>query len=106
MPAASISADGNGSERRLPATVWSDTVATVTVELQDAPPLVERHAMIAVTPAFAAGTMTVPFGCTTGWPPRPLALLPVLSAGPQVRPPSVEVDIFSRSPLALSSNSV
>ena len=86
--------------------MWSVTEATVTVEVHEAPPLVERQAMMALTLAFAAGTITVPLGCTSGWPPRPVALLPVLSAGPQVRPPSVEVDIFSRSPAALSSNSV
>ena len=81
-------------------------MATVTVELQVAPPSVERQAMIADSEALAAGTITVPLGCTTGWPPRPVALLPVFLAAPQVRPPSVEVDIFSRSPSALSSNSV
>ena len=35
------------------------------------------------------GTMTLPFGWTTGWPPTPLP--PGVFGGPQVRPPSVEV---------------
>ena len=69
--------------RRLPATVWSVTVATVTVALQVAPPLVERNARIAVSLALAIGTMTVPLGCTTGWPPRPVGVV----AGVQGRAP-------------------
>ena len=40
------------------------------------------------------GTTTVPFGCTTGWPPIPLP--PANFGAPQVRPPSVEVLIVSR----------
>ena len=106
MPAASISAVGSGPERRLPAGVWSVTVAMVVVELQVAPPLVEFQTMIAVSLALEDGTITLPLGCTTGWPPRPVALLPVFLAAPQVRPPSEEVDILSRSPSALLSNSV
>jgi hypothetical protein len=76
----------------------------VTVELQVEPPLVEVKAMIPDSEALAAGTITVPLACTSGCPPRPVALLAVFLAAPQVRPPSVEVDIFRRSPSALSSN--
>ena len=35
------------------------------------------------------GTTTVPFGCTTGWPPMPL--VPGVFFAPQVSPPSVDV---------------
>src|SRR6266511_3475470 len=42
LPAASTSAEGNGPDRRFPASAWSRTRATVTVRLQLAPPSVER----------------------------------------------------------------
>src|SRR5881409_2029265 len=74
LPAPSISADGSGPLRRLPATVWSVTLATSTAALQDLPPLVERKAPMAVSLPLAKGTITVPLGCTTGWPPRPCGL--------------------------------
>src|SRR2546423_12429829 len=106
LPVPSISADGSGPLRRLPASVWSRTRATVTLLLQVAPPLVETNEMIAVSKAFAAGTTTVPFGCTTGCPPSPVALLAVGTGEPQVSPPSVDVLIRIRLPLPKSSNSV
>src|SRR3954470_14390475 len=52
-PAPSISADGRGPSRRLPATVWWLIVATVVTALQDVPPLVELKAPMAVSLAFA-----------------------------------------------------
>ena len=45
------------------------------------------------------GTTTVPFGCTTGWPPMPVERLAVFTAALQVRPPSVEV-LIQMIPLA------
>ena len=39
---------------------------TTTLESQLVPPLVERVERIDVTLAFANGTITVPFGCTSG----------------------------------------
>ena len=64
--------------------------------LQVAPPLVELNAPIAVSLALSIGTITVPLGRTTGWPPiTPLLLVCGRS---QVRPPSLEVLICSRLP--------
>ena len=98
-PAPSISADGSGPSRRLPATVWWRIVAIVVTALQLAPPLVELNAPMAVSLAFAIGTMTVPSGRTTGWPPITPVLLVV--GAPHVSPPSVDVLICSRLPGAV-----
>jgi hypothetical protein len=38
--------------------------------------------------------MTLPLGCTTGWPPRPFE--PGKRTGPQVSPPSEDVLMESR----------
>src|SRR5206468_12776274 len=65
-PLPSISADGSGPSRRLPATLWCLIVAIVVTALQLTPPLVELKAPIAVSLALAVGTMTVPSGRTTG----------------------------------------
>src|SRR5689334_24828117 len=89
VPAPSISADGSGPSRRLPATVWWRMVAMVVTALQLAPPLVELNAPIAVSLALAIGTITFPSGRTTGWPPITPVLL--VLAGPQVSPPSEEI---------------
>ena len=50
--------------------------------------------------------MTVPFGCATGWPPRPDGSPPGDDGGAHVRPPSVDVLIRRRFPAPLSSHSV
>src|SRR5581483_9174019 len=105
-PFLSISADGSGSVRRLPATLWSVTVAIVCVALQLAPPSDDVNSWIALTDALAIGTTTVPFGRTSGWPPRPVPLFAVVRDEPQVSPPSVEVFISIRLPTPLSSHSV
>src|SRR3954451_6710470 len=104
-PAPSISAVGSGLVRRPPATAWARTPETVCALDQDAPPSVERNA--AVFPSrLSNGTMTVPLGWTTGWPPRPLSW-PAVSIGVlHLAPPSVEVDISSRSPSPKLSSSV
>src|SRR5438445_490529 len=86
---------------QLAASVWLRMVATVVVADQEAPPLVEVKASSEVSLALSTGTMTVPFGCTTGWPPMPVALLAVRCGVPQVAPPSVEVDMYSRLPSPL-----
>src|SRR5437867_12289202 len=101
-----MAADGNGPDRRPPATVWSDTRAIRVVRLQLWPPSVDLKARIDVSKALAIGTMTVPSGWTTGWPPIPVALLAVFFAAPQVSPPSIEVLILIRLPSPKSSNSV
>jgi len=59
---------------------------------------------MAVSLALAVGTITVPSGATTGWPPM-IPLLLVL-ATLQVTPPSVDVLISIRLPTPLSSHSV
>src|SRR5205085_3749015 len=94
--APSISADGSAPSRRLPATVWWRTVAIVVIALQLAPPLVELNAPMAVSLALAMGTITVPSGRTTGWPPMTPLLF--VRAGPHVMPPSLEVLICNRLP--------
>src|SRR5215467_9783928 len=71
LPAPSISAVGSGPERRLPATVCEWIRAIVVTSVQLAPPLVERNAPTAVSLALSIGTMTVPLGWTSGWPPMP-----------------------------------
>jgi hypothetical protein len=48
----------------------------------------------------------VPFGCATGCPPRPEGKPCGATAGPHVRPPSVDVLIKTRFPSPLSSHSV
>ena len=44
-------------------------LAIVVTALHDIPPFVEANAPTAVALALSMGTITVPFGCTTGWPP-------------------------------------
>src|SRR6185312_8841953 len=85
------------SESSSPATVWWLVVATKTLALQLLPPLVELKARIALELAEENGTITVPFGCTTGCPPRPLGLPEGCLSGPQARPPLVEVLMSSMS---------
>src|SRR5947207_5707812 len=89
VPAPSISAEGSGPSRRLPATRWWLIAALVVTALQLPPPFVELNAPIAVSLALAIGTITVPSGRTTGWPPITPVLL--VFAAPQVRPPSLDV---------------
>ena len=73
---------------------------------QLAPPVRERNEMIADSDALEAGMTTMPSGRTTGWPPRPVAALPVLNTGPHVRPPSADVVTLRRSPALASSKVV
>src|SRR5690242_7065133 len=72
LPCGSISADGIGSVRRLPATPWSVTLATFTLLPQLLPPSVETKERMPPKLALV-GTITRPLGCTSGWPPSPLA---------------------------------
>src|SRR5437868_1354159 len=72
VPAPSTSALGSGLVRRLPATPWKRAAEMGTAFVHDAPPSFERNDEI--LPVVASkGTTTVPSGCTTGWPPRPLS---------------------------------
>src|SRR5690242_2874185 len=96
VPAPSISAEGSGPERRLPASECARMVAMVVTALQLAPPLVELNAPTAVSLALSIGTITVPSGRTTGWPPMTPVLL--VAGADHVWPPSVEVLISRRLP--------
>src|SRR3954453_19119806 len=104
VPLPSISADGSGPSRRLPATVWCRIVAIVVTALQLAPPLVELNAPMAVPLRLAVGTMTVPSGRTTGWPP--ITPLLFVAGADQCWPPSVDVLICRRLAAPWSSHSV
>src|SRR2546430_16571130 len=75
----------------------------ITCEFQVAPPSVEVNASMSDPNTPSIGTTTVPLGCTTGCPPMPCTESAVFKAGPQVRPPSIEVLIQTR-PLALGSS--
>src|SRR5215213_6736071 len=97
VPAASISAEGSGDSRSPPATVWWLTLDTSTVARQVAPPSMDRNERICAALVARYGTRTVPFGRTTGCPPRPVAPPLDDSAAPQVRPPFV--DLLMRIPL-------
>src|SRR3954471_15882268 len=90
LPSAAISAVGSGLVRRPPVLRWKRMCDTVTALFQDAPPLSEEKLEI-VPLRLSNGTITVPLGCTTGWPPRPLSLPAVLIGVPHVSPPSVDV---------------
>src|ERR1051325_9379702 len=89
-----------------PATEWWLVVATRTLEVQLLPPLAELNERIWLELAEEKGTITVPFGWTRGWPPRPLGLSAGCFRAPQVAPPSVEVLMSSRSLPEAVSNSV
>src|SRR5258707_12086070 len=100
-----MSAEGRPlPSRRPPPVLWDCTADTTGLALQDVPPLVEVKALID-EPLVENGTMTVPFGCTRGWPPSPMALLAVGAAADQVAPPSVDVDISTRFPAEVRSTS-
>src|SRR4051794_5997918 len=102
VPAESTSAEGSGSLRRFPATAWSWIVAISTEEFQVEPPFVDRNERIWPL-LLSYGTRTVPLGRTTGWPPRPVALV---ECTVQEAPPLVEVAILTALPAPLSSYSV
>ena len=94
LPAPSISAEGKTylPPRSPPATTWRWIEVTCLIADQPAPPSVEvntsRESWLQPP---VIGTITVPFGWTTGWPPVALAVLAGVSTGPQVSPPSAEV---------------
>src|SRR5205823_2708987 len=65
LPAASISALGNGLVRSPPEFGWKLILEIGTSLDQVAPPSVDRKAAI-VPRRLSKGTITVPLGCTTG----------------------------------------
>src|SRR5216684_2011032 len=107
LPAPSISAEGSGEVRRLPATEWKLMVAIVTASVRVAPPSVDPKDAILARPSIDSnGTTTLPLGCTTGCPPRPWACWGVEIGTLHVAPPSLDVLSCSRSNTAKLSNSV
>src|SRR5579883_545941 len=106
VPLASMAAVGSGSVRRL-ATWWSLSEEMVTLLFQLAPPLVEVKVAIddEKKELLRKGTITVPLGWTSGWPPRPVALSPVDCAALHVVPPSLDILICTRSLLEARSHS-
>ena len=77
---------------------------TLTPFVHVIPPLVETNAMTdPVNPRN--GTMTLPFGFTSGRPPMPKSCPCVATAGLHVTPPSVEVLIWIKSPALVLSHS-
>src|SRR2546421_11018648 len=88
LPALSISADGSGLDRMLPASLNAEIVVITITWPKLAPPFVETTDSSFVSVASSIGTITFPLGCTTGWPPITLADGAV--AAVQVRPPSRE----------------
>src|SRR3954469_16748233 len=102
VPVPSISADGSGPSRKLPPTVWWRIVAIVVTALQLTPPLVELNAPMAVSFALAVGTITVPSGRTTGWPPMTPLLL--VAGADHVTPPSPDQLIRRALPAPWSSH--
>src|SRR3954454_660893 len=75
LPAPSISALGSGLVRRSPALGWKLIFEIADSFDQEAPPSSDLNAAI-VPCRLSKGTITVPSGCTTGWPPRPFARPP------------------------------
>src|SRR5437773_3524569 len=96
LPEASISAVGNGLVRRLPAAGWKAIWEMFASFVQLWPPSVERNAAI-VPFRLSKGTITVPFGCTSGCPPIPCGWPAVPTGVDQVTPPSLDVLMYSRS---------
>src|SRR5579864_6073959 len=105
VPVASICAEGSDRVLRPPATVCALTAATCTSPPQLVPPLVEVNDWSALE-FERNGTTTVPFGCTSGWPPSPPGVPAGANGADQVNPPSVEVLINTRLLLLLSSHSI
>src|SRR2546421_12401538 len=69
LPDLSISAEGRAPERIPPGSVSKTICAARTVLLHVLPPSVDLKDRIAVSKQSSIGTMTVPLGCTSGWPP-------------------------------------
>src|SRR4051794_36250247 len=104
FPSPATSAEGSEKVRMFAATPCSSTLSTSTQSPQLVPPFVALNELSA-PPLFEYGTMTFPFGWTTGWPPSPDEQLAEIT-GPQVTPPSVDVTMLMSLPRLLSSNSM
>ena len=89
----------------VPAFGWKLIFETENSCDHVAPPSVERNAPI-LPLRLSNGTITVPSGCTTGWPPSPFGFPAGDTGTCQVLPPSEDVLMYSRSPWPKLSNSV
>src|SRR5579862_7763287 len=87
LPAPSIPAVGRFGLRIPPASRWLSMDDTSTLLPHELPPLVDVKALM---PDPSKGTTTVPFGCTSGSPPKPKAWSDDPFPAPQVMPPSLE----------------
>src|SRR5260221_5788128 len=103
LPAPSMLADGKLGLRSPAATKWLWMLAIALLRPQLTPPLVELNTSM---PPPSKGTMTVPFGCTTGSPPSPPARSGEARTGPQVSPPSLQTLIRTSPDPKAWSNSV
>src|SRR5215813_6527745 len=90
FPFASVAAEGNPAARISPASAWLMYSPTFTAAFHVLPPSIEMKAC--TNPLKARiGTITRPFGFTSGNPPIPKSLPLVATAALQVTPPSVDV---------------
>src|SRR4051795_4177215 len=105
LPAPSISAVGRGLVRSPPPTAADLMAEIVTAFDHDAPPSVERNAA-SLPFRLSNGTITVPPGCTSGCPPRPLSLPAVASGLLPVAAPATGGVQVSGGPWAELSNSM
>src|ERR671931_547965 len=104
----------------MPGTKWSTVLVVASIGTRIGAPQVVSLVDLEITMSLLGqperneriwlpvsnGTNIVPLGRTTGWPPSPEALSPVARAGPQVRPPSLEVRMRNALPLFVTSYSV
>src|SRR3954465_280947 len=97
FPAPSIAPEGKPALRMPPDSPWLGALAIETARVQVPPPLVDMNADMPPSKS-AKGTMTLPFGCTTGLPPIPKSPPCVPCGALHVRPPSMEVLMNSTSP--------
>src|SRR5215467_9099992 len=98
VPASSTVTDGEGGAPEVAGREVLEDLGHRYRRPQVRPPLTERNATIPDWDTI--GTTTVPSRSTTGSPPVACSLVAVLTAGDQVRPPSLEVLIMTSSPWA------
>src|SRR5262249_36308387 len=85
-----MAAEGETTARMGPATERAKTEAIRTVLLQREPPSLEKKAAMPAGAKVKNGTMALPFGCPTGWPPTPSTRSALASGALQLRPPSLD----------------
>src|ERR1700730_502433 len=106
LPDLSTSAEGRAPDRMPPGSPLNRICAPRNVWLHVKPPSVDLNERTAVSKQSSMGTITVPLGCTTGCPPMTQALSGVVLAAPHLKPPSVDVRIWTKLSWLLLSYSV